>query len=382
MKKKWVEMNKSNQTVKIIFVARKFENMAGGIERISIDLMNAMAKRGYAVALITWDKESVSSHYQIDNRVKWFKLDLGDPDYPSSFLTTLKRLHKFRYFAEKFNPNIILGFQSGAALFSIIATLGKNYKVIAAERVSPDLWKHVGSTIKFKIFNFLTWFLSSKITVQFPDYIKKYPYIFRHKIISINNPVYPVVSPKNIKRNQSQKFILCVARLCYQKNQEFLIEVFSKFNLDNKTWKLVLIGDGDYREYLIKKVKKLKLDNNVVFCGAIKNLEYWYQRADIFAFPSLFEGFPNALAEALSWGIPSIGLQNTLGVNSLIKDKINGFLVEHNEKNFLEALKILTNNQILREKMSLEAKKINLMYSPKATHDLWELTFKELLIGQ
>lgn len=371
-------MDNSKKNLNILFVARKFENMAGGVERISIDLMNSMIKRGHDVALITWDKKSVSAHYKIDQRVKWYKLNIGDPDASSSILTILKRLKKFRYFTGRFNPNIILGFQSGAALFSIIASIGKNYKTIAAERVSPDLWKYVGSSIKFKIINFLTWFLSSKITVQFPDYIYKYPRIFRHKIISIHNPVYPKITTENFKKDQSDKLILCVARLCYQKNQNFLIDVFSTFNHSIGGWKLILVGDGDYQERLIAKVKKLKLENRIIFCGITTNVNYWYQRAEIFAFPSLFEGFPNALAEALSWGIPSIGLKNTLGVNSLIKNDINGFLVDHNEKNFAEALKTLMNNDALRRSMSLEAKKINSMYPPKRTHDLWEMTFKEL----
>ena len=59
-------MDNSKKNLNILFVARKFENMAGGVERISIDLMNSMIKRGHDVALITWDKKSVSAHAEIN----------------------------------------------------------------------------------------------------------------------------------------------------------------------------------------------------------------------------------------------------------------------------------------------------------------------------
>tara|TARA_Y100000816_G_C26108138_1_gene589778 strand:+ start:4343 stop:5461 length:1119 start_codon:yes stop_codon:yes gene_type:complete len=372
-------MDKKNHKLKLIFVARKFENMAGGLERISIDLMNKMTRNGHKVGLITWDKSSANPHYIIDNRVKWLKLNIGDPDMPSSIQVSIARLRKARIFIRKFNPDIILGFQSGASLFAIFATIGLFFKILAAERVSPDLWKHVGGSFKFKIINILNWFFASKITVQFPQYKSQYPYIFRHKITSIHNPVYPADLKKYDDTKVPEKIILCVARLCYQKNQDLLIDAFQRLSINTKDWKLVFVGDGEYYDRLNSKVKKLGLQHSTIFCGNIKNVSSWYQKADIFAFPSFFEGFPNALAEALSWGIPSIGLRNTLGVNSLIEHNVNGLLVDSSSEDFSGALNILVNNAKLRKKMSLEAKKISSKYSPENSYVLWESLFESMI---
>jgi len=371
-------MVKEKQKLKLIFVARKFEKMAGGLERISIDLMNKMIKNGHKVGLITWDKSSANSHYPIDDRVKWLKLNIGNPDLPSSVKVSIARLKKARIFARDFNPDIILGFQSGASLFAIIATFGQSFKILAAERVSPDLWKHVGSSLKFKIINLLNWFFASKITVQFPRYKSQYPLVFRHKITSIHNPVYPAAIVDSNEVKEPEKIILCVARLCYQKNQDLLIDAFHQLSINTVKWKLVFVGDGEHYNRLILKVNKLGLQDRIVFCGNVIDVSLWYRKADIFAFPSFFEGFPNALAEALSWGIPSIGLKNTLGVNSLIEHNVNGLLVDANSEDFSRSLKILVNNIKLRKKMSLEARKISLKYSPENSYKLWESLFESM----
>lgn len=365
---------------KLLFSARKFDNMAGGLERISIDLMNAMVRRGHSVGLITWDKSDAIAHYKIDKKVKWFKLNDGNPDVPASIPTIFARIRKYRLLVSKFNPNVILAFMSGAALYPIISTFGKGFKVILAERVSPDLWKYIGHSLKNKFYLFVTFFFSTKITVQFPQYIDHYFPIFRSKITAIHNPVNPVKLKKKLnKKNKIQKIILCVARLCFQKNQDLLIDAFKELSSYHKEWKLVFVGDGENYKRLNQKVKNYELQSHVQFYRAVKNINTWYQKADIFAFPSYFEGFPNALAEALSLGLPCIGLKNTLGVNLLIKNKINGFLVDTTPHDFAKALKVLMSNIRLRKKMSKEAKKINLKYLPEKSYFLWEKLFKNII---
>ena len=56
------------------------------------------------------------------------------------------------------------------------------------------------------------------------------------------------------------------------------------------------------------------------------DVDYWYQNSSFFVFPSLWEGFPNALVEAFREGLPAIGLRSTSGVNQLIVDKKNGLV--------------------------------------------------------
>lgn len=361
-----------HRRLRLIFVARKFDNIAGGLERISIDLMNTMVKRGHSVALTTWDSSDAQTHYPLDPKIQWLKLNIGDPDRPASLRVVAARMARFRKFGSDFAPDVILGFQSGAALFSSIATLGRRVQVIAAERVSPDMWKYVRTRRINRLTDIYSLFLADRITVQFPSYIEKYPRFLRGKMVAIPNPVFAADVTDRAISPHGEKIILYVARLCFQKNQNLLIDAFARVAPMFNRWKLVLVGDGEHDLALRDKVAKLGLIDQVVFCGAVKDVNVWYRAADLVAFPSLFEGFPNALAESLSWGLPCIGLRDTMGVNCLIEDGVNGMLVDATADAFGSALAALMTDEGRRMWMAQNARRIGLTYTPEKSYDLWE----------
>ncbi len=358
--------------LRLIFVARKFANVAGGLERISIDLMNTMVKRGHAVALTTWDSSDAVTHYPLDPKVRWLKLNIGDPDRPAGIAVLAARLRRFRGLVSDFSPNVILGFQSGAALFASVATLGMRTRVIAAERVSPDMWKYVRTGFVNKLTDIYSLTLADRITVQFPRYIQKYPRVLRKKMVAIPNPVFAADAMDRSVRRAGGKVVLYVARLCFQKNQGLLIDAFARIASAFDGWKLVLVGDGEHDRPLRDKAARLGLEDRVVFCGAVKNVDAWYRSAELVAFPSLFEGFPNALAESLSWGLPCIGLKDTLGVNCLIEDGINGILVDATVEAFANGLAALMGDENRRMQMAQNARRIASIYAPEKSYDLWE----------
>lgn len=366
--------------LRLVFVARKFGNVAGGLERISIDLMNTMVARGHTVGLMTWDNNEAVAHYPLDPRVQWLKLNLGDPAVSAGVTTMLARIRRFRHFVAGFNPHVILGFQSGAALFSCVATLGMKAKVIAAERVSPDMWRYVRTGFFNKLTDIYSLALADRITVQFSNYIEKYPRILRRKMVAIPNPVFAPSGPNHdhYGRSAEGKIVLYVARLCFQKNQGLLVDAFARIAASFADWTLVLVGDGEHERVLRDKVSGLGLQHRVVFCGAVKDVDTWYRRADLVAFPSLFEGFPNALAESLSWGLPCVGLKDTLGVNNLIEDGINGILVDANVEAFAGGLAALMRDDGRRAQMARNAKRIATTYAPHKSYDLWESLIKRV----
>ena len=241
------------------------------------------------------------------------------------------------------------------------------------------MWKFVRTGFKHRILDVYSLALADRITVQFQSYKKQYPRILRHKIVAIHNPVFPSFPQNNTLIPSKEKIVLYVARFCYQKNHELLIKAFALLSDSLEEWKLVLAGDGEYLNSIRAQVGCLGLRDRVVFCGAVHDVDSLYRRATVVAFPSYFEGFPNALAEALARGIPCIGLRNTLGVNSLIEDRVNGLLVESTPESFACGLSFLMNNPSVCEKFSAESVKINSMYPPHSAYRLWESLIREIV---
>lgn len=95
-----------------------------------------------------------------------------------------------------------------------------------------------------------------------------------------------------------------VGRLHFQKNQEFIIDIFNELQRDNKKYKLVLVGQGEDEKKLKEKVNDLNLNQKVIFTGVQKDVQAWLSSFDFFLFPSRFEGLSIAGLEAQASGLP------------------------------------------------------------------------------
>lgn len=97
-----------------------------------------------------------------------------------------------------------------------------------------------------------------------------------------------------------------VGRLCYQKNQENLLEVFAKLQSERLESVLLLVGEGEMKEELQQQVEKLGIADKVIFYGVTDKVEQLLWAMDIFVFPSRFEGLPVTAVEAQAAGLPCI----------------------------------------------------------------------------
>lgn len=363
----------------ILFACRNFNNMAGGVERMATLIMNEMVKRGHKVVLLTWDPINSKSHYQLNPKILWHKINLGSPDLKASWRLRFKRQLFIRKIAKEINPSVAIGFQVGTFIAIRLALIGLCIPTIAAERNSPDLFRYLKNGGGKHFLSSLALLLSNVITVQFDSYIKKYPFFLRSRIVSISNPVFPCNQPAfPNEKNKNITRILNVGRLSYQKNQLFLIKSFSLISSKYPKWNLTLVGEGEYREKLEILIKKKGLNKRIELIGAVKKIDYWYQNSSFFVFPSLWEGFPNALVEALREGLPAIGLKSTSGVNQLIKNEINGLLVDANECLFASAMEKMIKNKSFRKNSGRKASFSIQIYPPNTIFNQWENLFLSL----
>ncbi len=367
--------------MKILFVCRSFNNMAGGVERMAIMLMNEMVNRKYNVTLFTWDKENTkNAFYKIDNQIDWHVMDIQNHLKKANWLTRIKRAFKVRKIVERIKPDIILAFQHGAFLSFKFFLFGFKIPIIAAERNAISRLNHTKSGTR-RNFILQTFRLADKITVQLPSYIKDYPKFLHHKMICIENPVLPATNFAKPAENTKNKILLCIGRLAYQKNQYALIKAFSLIYQDFPDWQLMLAGDGEDRIQLEAEVEKLKLTKQVIFKGNVKNTSSLYCQAHLFVLPSKWEGFPNVIAEAMSHGLPCIGYKDCDGTNILIQHEYNGLLAEQNgsPETLAYCLKELMLSPEKRKRFSINAIKSMKQYKPEKIFDKWENLLKEYM---
>lgn len=97
-----------------------------------------------------------------------------------------------------------------------------------------------------------------------------------------------------------------VGRLNYVKNHKFLIDVFYEIQKLNKDSVLLIVGDGEEREAIEQKAKKLGIENKVIFTGTRTDTESLMSAMDIMVFPSLHEGLPVVLIEAQATKLPCL----------------------------------------------------------------------------
>ena len=188
--------------------------------------------------------------------------------------------------------------------------------------------------------------------------------------------IYNPVNPKFYKADNRdpKKEIAMVGRLQPQKNYYLAIQAFSNVVKKYPDYKLVIYGDGILKIELQNLCKHLNIDNSVIFYGVVDAVEEKLSTASIFLLSSDFEGMPNALMEAMAVGIPVISTDCPCGgPKALIESDIQGILVPcGNIDKMSEALCRLIENEGLRIKMGLEAKKRALDFLPEIVFKAWD----------
>jgi glycosyltransferase involved in cell wall biosynthesis len=301
--------------------------MAGGVERIITVVMNALSARGHHVSLLTWDPTGAQSFYPIDPGIVWHCLGLGDPKIRASIALMMQRRQTVRRIVRQQRPQVIICFQDGPFVATRAYTLGFGIPVIAAERNAPDRFDHT-SAARYRGLIYQALRLAARVTIQCESYRARYPAFLQSRIVCIPNPVEPASARArpDVPNAKGRYRLLSVGRLGYQKNYQVLIAAFSLVAARYPNWDLAIVGEGDDRPSLKTLAKMYGLEDRVFLPGVTNSIGEWYASSHLFCLASRWEGFPNALAEALAHGLPAVGFAECAGVRDLITPGSTGFL--------------------------------------------------------
>ena len=152
------------------------------------------------------------------------------------------------------------------------------------------------------------------------------------KVIVIPNGVPPAaVIPKDKAREilgfSGEEFLIGSAgNLRAPKGYQYLLPAFREVVLKHPEAKLLIAGEGPLRKTLEKFSRRLEISKKVFFLGFQNDLTVFYSGLDLFVMPSLWEGMPVALLEALSYGLPVVATAVS-GIPEVVRDGVEGLLV-------------------------------------------------------
>ncbi len=355
-----------NEKKTIAFVIGSLSS--GGAERVVSTLSNELIKT-YKVFIITF--VATPPFYPLDDQIKVVPCTNNitpSQNILQSLRTNFFLLKRIHILLKQNKIDLVIGFLTTPNILSIIAAKWQRIPVIVSERNNPYCEDEQLSRF-WRILRRITFPYANNVVVQ-TNLIKGYyeKFIVSKKLKIVPNPI----NPSFISYNEDirENIILNVGRLTKQKDQHLLIRVFASLNPEG--WRLVIVGEGPLRNTLERLITSLKMEDKIVLVGQSSNIAEHYKKSKIFAFTSKFEGFPNALMEAMHFGLACISTDCPSGPSELIKNEANGFLIPLNETQLFESqLHRLVLDESLRKKISLAAREEVQKYYIKEIADKW-----------
>lgn len=349
----------------------RLENSSGGAERMLLRVASDLAGRGYNVHIISWDALSAESFYPVPENVDWHRLGGSN----AGALGKLRRAISLQRVLRRIKAQVLIGFVMSADKTVYAGSAMAHVPIIAAERNSPEMYDLKFGAVK-KWFYMNLFRAAKRVLVQLDGYRTGYPHWLHAKIEVIPNPISPpgAVAFPGERAAGAKWRLLCVARLEEQKNIESLLRAFSIVESKVVDWELRIVGEGSLRSMLIELTEELGIRDQVDFLGAISDVESEYSAAHLFCLPSVWEGFPNALAEAMAHGLPVAGYAGCPGVNELIEHNNNGLLAAGNGDavTLADVLFVLMTDAEKRRMFGRRAAAVAEKFDSKTIADRWE----------
>jgi GalNAc-alpha-(1->4)-GalNAc-alpha-(1->3)-diNAcBac-PP-undecaprenol alpha-1,4-N-acetyl-D-galactosaminyltransferase len=320
---------------------------AGGTERIVSMLANHFVGQ-HEVDVILFSPKN--PFYKLNSRVRLWQFSGKCPGLWRALY--YPRVARFiRSIVKERKPDVLLSFGELISPFVRVASSGLGVKVFVFNRGSPfRSLRGISGWVNPLIYPF-----TDGVVVQTEQAVTILKNRYRFcQFRVIPNPVeIPSVVPPLRVREKVAVYIGSIGRL---KNQESLIRSFATTKA-GANWKLYFVGDGPDRRRLEALVEQIGLSTRIRFLGERSDVAQILFNAQIFAFTSLSEGFPNALAEALAAGCACISYDCPTGPSELIEDGINGLLVPVGDQAaFARGLDQLMDDLDLRTRLSRAAR--------------------------
>ena len=371
--------------MRILYV---FHSLAywGGIERILVDKMNYLASEyGYDVYMLTTGQGKHPIPYLLNPLVHLEDLDIRM--HQQYHYHGLKRLLVYwkltRLFKQRLadriktiQPDVIVCTTSSYLEIDLLTKIKGNIPlVIESHSICQRILGQKGLRNRFVDYIYRRGFSKAQVLVALTEGDALDWHQIHPNVKVIPNMVHLNDGPLSSLKN---KRVIWVGRLDYQKRPMEIIKIWQKVYPSFPDWQLDIYGEGEQLQELEHKVQQL--DMNIHIHPPTSKIFDCYCDSSVLASSSLFEPFGLVITEAMSCGLPVIAYDCPYGPADIIKDGIDGYLVENNNQSlFANRLCYMMSNIYIRKNMGENAAKSARQYSANNIMPLWNELFKEIV---
>ncbi|MCK9264909.1 MAG: glycosyltransferase family 4 protein [Deltaproteobacteria bacterium] len=330
---------------------------AGGAERVVSEMANWWVARGCEVAVLTfWGSEH--DHYRLDPRVQRITLDFRrhSPTLRHYLGSRIRLPFRIRETVRTFKPDAVISFIDLVNIIMVITLAGTKIPLIVSERIDPR--HHPISRLR-SLARRLCYRYASALVVQtgsVAGWAETVMPASRIEVIPNFVRILPGTDDLAVHKGPEGPYILAIGRLNRQKGYDVLIRAFAMAKAAQAGWRLVILGEGPERSNLERLAADLGIGDAVLMPGIVREPAEWMRQAAFFVLPSRYEGFPNALLEAMACGCAVIAADCPSGPAEIIRHNVDGLLVPKEDVGGLSAAILkLMEDKALRHRLGSRA---------------------------
>lgn len=360
----------------------------GGAERVCSILANSWIESGYHVDLVLTYSGPVEIEYQLSPKISISYLSAEKHSRLIWFTGPILKLYRGYFLIKKNRSDVIVSFLTNVNIYAVILGRLTNTPTIISERIDPDRLRigvglYIARHVAYRVANQLV--LQDAQVVQW--YRSRWP---RLAITIIENPVDNSLIVNDASDSipvdlvvKNCPFILMIGRLSDQKNYGLAFRFFKRLIQDEEfaDLRMAIIGKGDDKEIrrIQKLMSELQLDNRIILLNGVGNLRDWYQRCFLVMSTSLYEGIPNVILEACSFGKPVIASPSSHWVKTNIPGFGAGIVVPRNEEVCLEqAFRRLWFDAGYRNSCSLGGLRLAARFNSTSVVEKWQVVIEKM----
>lgn len=326
-------------------------NSSGGTERVTTLIANALAQKNFQVSILSL-VDGKQSFFELEPDIKIYSLYPEKISFKKNFLGAVWLIRRF---VTQNQIDTLIVVDSISCIFTIPALFGLNINHIC--------WEHFNFNVNLGV---KLRDLARKWAAKYCDYIVTLTHrdqdLWKNNLSNIRSKIITIVNPSTFEGIEHTpdldfKVILSVGRYRYQKGYDLLLQAWSRV-INKKGWKLIIVGEGEDKQKIIKLSKLLNIDDTIEINSSTDNIAKYFKSASFYCMSSRFEGLPMVLLEAQSFGLPIVSFDCDTGPAELINNGVSGYLVEpENIEKLSEAMTKMMNldkNSYLR--MCMNAK--------------------------